>query len=59
MSGLTYAITDIHGRNDLLTKALAAIAKHSSGHPGRIIALGDYVDRGPESRQVVETLRIT
>lgn len=53
----TYVIGDLHGRNDLLVKALAEIeeqAPHAGKHT--IITLGDYVDRGLESRQVIETL---
>jgi len=53
---LTYAIGDIHGRFDLLEQALQLIARHAGGAPGRVIFLGDYVDRGPDSRRVVERL---
>jgi serine/threonine protein phosphatase 1 len=51
---LTFAIGDIHGRLDLLELALAEIAEY----PGlkRIVFLGDYVDRGPDSAGVVERL---
>jgi serine/threonine protein phosphatase 1 len=55
-SSLTYAVGDIHGRHDLLERALERIARHSRGAPGKVIFLGDYVDRGPDSRRVVETL---
>lgn len=53
---LTYAIPDIHGRDDLLETALDAIIRHSMAKPATIVALGDYVDRGPSSRQVIERL---
>jgi serine/threonine protein phosphatase 1 len=53
---LTYAIPDIHGRLDLLELAIEAMANHSAGHTGTIVTLGDYVDRGPSSRQVIERL---
>lgn len=54
---LTYAIADLHGRFDLLQAALLQIKQHHSDRePGRIITLGDYIDRGPESRQVIERL---
>jgi serine/threonine protein phosphatase 1 len=57
MDGLTYAIGDLHGRNDLLTIALAWIERHSSSRPSaQAIFLGDYIDRGPDSRGVVERL---
>lgn len=51
----TYAIADLHGRFDLLTRAYDAIAAHAAA-PGTIIHLGDYVDRGPQSRQIIEFL---
>jgi serine/threonine protein phosphatase 1 len=53
---LTYVIPDIHGRNDLLCEALAEIAVHSRGVPGVIVTIGDYVDKGPASKEVVERL---
>lgn len=54
-----YAIGDIHGRRDLLDALLARIAHDDAergGEPAMIIFLGDLVDRGPESAQVVERL---
>jgi serine/threonine protein phosphatase 1 len=51
----TYAIADLHGRFDLLEMALATIADHAD-RPATVVTLGDYVDRGPESRQVIERL---
>ncbi len=53
---LTYAIPDIHGRLDLLNGALKKILAHSRGECVTIITLGDYVDRGPSSREVIELL---
>lgn len=50
----TFAIGDLHGRFDLLEAALAAIETRAAG--GTIVFLGDYVDRGPQSRQVIERL---
>ena len=47
---LTYAIADLHGRFDLLEMAFGAIANHAGDKPCQIITLGDYVDRGPQSR---------
>ena len=53
----TYAIADTHGRYDLLTEALAKIIDHSKdARPSTIVTLGDYVDRGPQSRQIIERL---
>ncbi len=55
--GLTYAIPDIHGRFDLLDAAFVKIASHAAGKIGTIVALGDYVDKGPDSKHVVERMR--
>jgi serine/threonine protein phosphatase 1 len=54
---LTYVIPDLHGRFDLLRDALAAIADHAAGSTGTIVALGDYVNKGPDSNRVVERMR--
>jgi serine/threonine protein phosphatase 1 len=54
-----YAIGDIHGRLDLLDQLLALIdCDDRDAGPARIelIFLGDLIDRGPESRGVVERL---
>jgi len=53
---VSYAVGDIHGRLDLLELALTLIEDHARGLKTRIVFLGDYVDRGPSSRQVVERL---
>jgi serine/threonine protein phosphatase 1 len=55
--GLTYAIPDLHGRFDLLRDALTKIDQHAAGKAGTVVALGDYVNKGPQSRQVVERMR--
>ncbi|EME71534.1 diadenosine tetraphosphatase-like protein [Paramagnetospirillum caucaseum] len=52
-----YAIGDIHGRLDLLDRLLADIAGDVARFPaGRVVVvfLGDLIDRGTESRQVIE-----
>ena len=54
---LTYVIPDLHGRFDLLRETLAKIADHAAGNTGTIVTLGDYVNKGPDSRQVVEQMR--
>jgi serine/threonine protein phosphatase 1 len=54
-----YAIGDIHGRLDLLKAMHNAIAAHLAEQPApdwRILHLGDYVDRGPDSRGVLDFL---
>lgn len=56
MASLSYVIPDLHGRFDLLEDAIAAIRVHVAGAVASVIMLGDYVDRGPASRQIVECL---
>lgn len=52
-----YAIGDIHGHLALLERAHARIAADMERHgPAPIIHLGDLVDRGPDSRGVIEFL---
>lgn len=54
-----YAVGDIHGCNDLLRDKLAAIDADMAARPGveaLRIFIGDYIDRGPDSRGVVEML---
>jgi diadenosine tetraphosphatase ApaH/serine/threonine PP2A family protein phosphatase len=55
-----YAVGDVHGRLDLLDDLLSRISRdaqrHPSDHARRLVFLGDYIDRGPESRGVVERL---
>jgi serine/threonine protein phosphatase 1 len=53
----TYVVPDIHGRFDLLCDGLAHIVSHAAGQTGTIVALGDYVDKGPDSKQVIDLLR--
>jgi serine/threonine protein phosphatase 1 len=54
--GITYAIPDLHGRLDLLEAAIDRIVSHSGRAPATVVTLGDYVDRGPNSREVIERL---
>ncbi|WP_066801041.1 metallophosphoesterase [Sphingomonas soli] len=52
-----YAIGDIHGRLDLLDLLLDQIDRDDTARPAadtHIVFLGDLIDRGPESAQVVE-----
>ena len=53
---LTYAVGDIHGRLDLVKRAVGKIIKHARRRSYRLVFLGDYIDRGPESRRVVDFL---
>jgi serine/threonine protein phosphatase 1 len=52
----TYVIPDIHGRYDLLCEGLSDISARSQGHAGVIVMLGDYVGKGPDSKQVIDRL---
>ncbi|TWT12984.1 metallophosphoesterase family protein [Reyranella sp. CPCC 100927] len=55
-----YAIGDIHGRLDLLQALHEQIAADCRARPHEgsdtIVYLGDYVDRGPSSREVIDCL---
>jgi len=51
-----YAIADLHGRYDLLSKAVQKAAEHADGSEYTFITLGDYVDRGPQSKEIIEFL---
>ncbi len=54
-----YAVGDIHGRSELLGKMLQAIETDAAAHPAQKaiqIFLGDYIDRGFYSKEVVEML---
>lgn len=55
-----YAIGDIHGRYDLLQLLIARIGEHSAGLPPArslyVVLIGDIVDRGPQSAEVLAML---
>ncbi len=53
-----YAIGDIHGCHDLLVALLEAVLEETwkDTHRPLLIFLGDYVDRGPDSRKVIDCL---
>jgi len=51
-----YAIGDIHGCAGLLDTLLDLINADMAGAPARLIFLGDYVDRGADSKGVIERL---
>jgi serine/threonine protein phosphatase 1 len=52
-----YAIGDIHGHIGLLKAAHDLIAADMALHgPGQIVHVGDLVDRGPDSRGVIDHL---
>ncbi len=52
-----YAIGDVHGRMDLLERLYGLIAADQRARPAEKIMevfLGDYIDRGPSSREVID-----
>ena len=54
-----YVVGDIHGRADLLEQMIAKITRDLDPALAKgclTVTLGDYVDRGPESRMVVDRL---
>jgi len=54
-----YVIGDIHGRLDLLAQLRERIVLDSGDFTGErkvVVYLGDYVDRGPRSREVIDLL---
>jgi serine/threonine protein phosphatase 1 len=54
-----YVIGDIHGRSDLLDRMVEEIARDIAQQPvadSLTVTLGDYVDRGPDSRGVLDRL---
>ena len=59
-SELIYAVGDVHGRYDLLQALVdQIIGDWRSRAPDRrplVIFCGDYVDRGPQSAEVIEAL---
>jgi serine/threonine protein phosphatase 1 len=54
-----YVIGDIHGRSDLLDRMVALISRDLEADPAGdclTVTLGDYIDRGPDSRGVLDRL---
>lgn len=55
---LVYGVGDVHGMNDLLSHLLAEIEADSTiwGQPATVVFLGDVVNRGTQTRQVLDRL---
>ena len=57
---LIYAIGDIHGRIDLLDDLIPQIISDfesiADAPKPKIVFLGDYIDRGPDSRSVIDRI---
>lgn len=54
-----YVVGDIHGRLDLLDRLLVEIDRDLAKRPARktlLVFVGDLIDRGPSSSQVIERL---
>jgi serine/threonine protein phosphatase 1 len=54
-----YVIGDVHGRSDLLDRMVIEISRDLEAHPvgaALTVTLGDYVDRGADSRGVLDRL---
>lgn len=53
-----YAIGDIHGRDDLLENLLGMIEADAQAYAGalKLVFIGDYIDRGPASKAVIDRL---
>jgi serine/threonine protein phosphatase 1 len=54
MAGRTFAIGDIHGEREHLARIWSLLPLLDAGDT--VVFLGDYVNRGPHSKQVVEML---
>ncbi len=56
-----YVVGDIHGRLDLFAPLIEAIEQDDAREPARarstVVLLGDLIDRGPQSAQVVAVAR--
>lgn len=53
---LTFAIGDVHGCYDKLVALLGVCEAVAGGGRARFVLIGDYVDRGPDSRKVLDFL---
>ncbi len=57
---LVYAIGDVHGRIDLLDNLIPQIIRDfesiENAPKPKLIFLGDYIDRGPDSRSVIDRI---
>ncbi len=54
---LTFAIGDIHGCHKALLYILDLCRDYAKGQSHRLVFIGDYIDRGADSRYVIETVR--
>jgi serine/threonine protein phosphatase 1 len=53
---ITFAIGDIHGCLEKLESLLATCDAFGGGQSARFVFIGDYIDRGPGSKDVIDLL---
>lgn len=56
---IAYAIGDVHGCSWLLDKVLQWVLSHAENHGDKrriVVVLGDFVDRGPDSKGTIDRL---
>lgn len=51
-----YVMSDIHGHHNEFLKRLDQIRQLRTNEEDKLILLGDYIDRGPESYKVIKTV---
>ena len=56
MNKKLYAVGDIHGCSLALIRLMNLIEEDRAGAPAKIVFLGDYIDRGPDSPGVIQHL---
>jgi serine/threonine protein phosphatase 1 len=52
----TFAIGDVHGMLTKLEKIIRSCREAAQTEHAKFVFLGDYIDRGPQSKEVVDTL---
>lgn len=53
---MIYAVGDIHGHRNLLDSILDAILNAPLDESDRIVFIGDYIDRGPDTKGILDRL---
>jgi serine/threonine protein phosphatase 1 len=53
---VTFAIGDVHGALHKLQNLIARCEAHAEDRPRKYVFLGDYIDRGPHSAEVIRLL---
>jgi serine/threonine protein phosphatase 1 len=56
VSSVTFAIGDIHGCFGKLGSLITSCDLLSEAEDARFVFIGDYVDRGPDTRKVIDFL---